>query len=111
MMTTVTLELPPDMGAELSERAVWRGQAITEYSLTLAEADWHGKSELSEAEREEEIAVIQQGLEELHAGNKGILLEEYRTAVIRHPLWRPLPAGHRRGSGSAGRIHGRGSCS
>ena len=79
---TVTLELPPDLEAELSERAALRGQAITDYFLTLAQADLYGEHDLSEAEREEEVAIIQQGLAELHAGDKGMLLEDYRAEVM-----------------------------
>ena len=79
---TVTLELPPDMEAELSERAAQRGQAITDYFLILAEADLSGEIEMSEAEQKEVAAIIEQGLAELHAGDKGMLLEDYRAEVM-----------------------------
>ncbi len=79
---TVTLELPPDLEVELSVRAAERGQAVPDYLLTLAEADVYGEIEMSEADRQEVIVIIQQELEGLHAGDKGILLEDYRAEVM-----------------------------
>ena len=64
---TVTLELSPDAEAGLRERAAKRGQSIAGYLLTLAE---------------ETIAVIEEGLADLHAGDKGVLLEDYRAEVM-----------------------------
>ncbi len=78
---TVTLNIPSDMEPLLQEKAAQRGQAIPDYLLTLTEAalyeDWQ-----SAEEREEEIAIIEQGLAELHAGDRGILLEDYRAEVM-----------------------------
>ncbi len=79
---TVTLELPPDLEPEIAARAAERGQAVPDYLLTLAEADVYGEIEMSEEEREEVIAIIQQELEGLHAGDKGMLLEDYRAEVM-----------------------------
>jgi hypothetical protein len=78
---TVTLNIPPDMEALLEEKAAQSGQAVPDYLLTLAEValydDW-----LSEEDRKEEIAIIQQGLADRRAGDKGMLLEDYRAEVM-----------------------------
>ena len=70
---TVTLEIPPEMEAQLCERAAKRGQSVTDYLMTLAESEDYFDISLSE----EEIASVEQGLAELHAGEKGISLEEF----------------------------------
>lgn len=88
---TVTLELPPEMEVQLSERAAIFGQALPDYLLTLAEADIQGGYELSE----EEITIINEGLAELHAGDKGISLEEFHAemmATIAHLKQKELEA-------------------
>lgn len=79
---TVTLELPPDMEAELSERAAQRGQAITDYFLTLAEEDLHGMTGMSAEEQEEVAAILEEELAGVHSGDKGMLLEDYRAEVM-----------------------------
>ncbi len=55
---TITLELPPDMESEIPAWAAERGQAVSHYLLTLAEADVYGEIEMSEAERQKETAPI-----------------------------------------------------
>ncbi len=79
---TVTLELPPDMEAELSERAAQRGQAITDYLLMLAEEDLHGEIRMSVEEQEEVAAVLQERIQDRLAGDKGILFEDYKAEVM-----------------------------
>lgn len=78
---TVTLNIPSDMEPLLQQKAAQSGQAVPDYLLTLAEAalydDWQ-----SEEDREAEIAVIKEGLAELHAGDRGMLLEDYRAEVM-----------------------------
>ena len=79
---TITLELPPDLEADLSERAAQRGQAITDYFLTLAEEDLYGMAEMSAEEQEEVAAILEEELAGVHSGDKGMLLEEYRAEVM-----------------------------
>ena len=82
---TITLEVPPEMEAQLCERAAKRGQTVTDYMMTLAESeDYFSIYEWeSEADHQEAIAVIEQELEDLHAGgDKGMLLEDYRAEVM-----------------------------
>lgn len=82
---TVTLEIPAEMETQLCERAAHRGQTVTDYLMSLAESedyfyiyDWE-----DEADHQEVIATIEQGLAELHAGDKGMLLEDYRAQVTK----------------------------
>ena len=79
---TVTLELPPDLEVELSERAAQRGQAIADYFLTLAEEDLYGLVEMSVKEQEEVAAVLHERMQDRLAGDKGILLEDYWVEVM-----------------------------
>lgn len=79
---TVTLELPPDLEAELSERAAQRGQAITDYFLTLAEEDLYGMTEMSAEEQEEVAAILEEEIAGVHSGDQGMLLEDYRAEVM-----------------------------
>ncbi len=79
---TVTLELPSDLESEISTRAAERGQAIPDYLLTLAEEDVYGEIEMSEAERQEEIALIRERIQDRLSGDKGILLEDYWAGVL-----------------------------
>jgi len=81
---TVTLEIPPEMEAQLCERATKRGQSVTDYLMTLAESedyfyiyDWE-----DEADHQDAIAVIEQRLADVEAGEKGILLEDYYAEVM-----------------------------
>ncbi len=70
---TVTLELPPDTEAGLRERAAQRGQSVTDYLLTLAE--WEPDIDLSLSA--EDVAIIEEGIAEFEAGDRGISLEEF----------------------------------
>lgn len=79
---TVTLELPPDLEAELSERAAQRGQAITDYFLTLAEEDLYSMTEMSAEEQEEVAAILEEEIAGVHSGDQGMLLEDYRAEVM-----------------------------
>ncbi len=88
---TVTLEIPPDMEAQLCDRAAKRGQTVTDYLMTLAESedyfyiyDWE-----DEADHQEEIAIIEQRLADVEAGDKGIMLEEYSALVMAKRATRP----------------------
>lgn len=75
---TITLELSPDAETSLRERAAKRGQSIVDYLLTLAE--WEDYTGLSLSE--ETIAVIEEGLTDLHAGDKGISMEEFHAEMM-----------------------------
>ena len=92
---TVTLELSPEAEADLRERAARRGQTVTDYLLTLArsedpaDAPWWE----DEADRADAIAIIRQGLADLHAGDKGMLLEDYRAQVLAEREARQRQAG------------------
>ena len=79
---TITLELPPDLEAELSERAAQRGQAMSDYFLTLAEEDLYGMAEMTAQEQEEVAAILEEELAGVHSGDQGILLEDYRAEVM-----------------------------
>ena len=81
-MMTVTLELPPDLEADLSKRAAQRGQALTDYFLTLAEEDLYEIAEMSAEEQEEVAALLHERIQSRLAGDKGILLEDYRADVL-----------------------------
>ena len=75
---TLTLELAPDAEQQLNERAARRGQSVADYLLTLAEAEDYNDTSLSE----EEIVIINEGLAELHAGDKGVSLEEFHAGMM-----------------------------
>ena len=79
---TVTLDIPPDMETLLQEKATQQGQGLPDYLLSLAEADLYEDDWQTDEDREEEIAIIHQGLADLHAGDKGMLLEDYRAEVM-----------------------------
>lgn len=79
---TITLELPPDLEAELSERAAQRGQVITDYFLTLAEEDIYGLAEMSAEDQEEVTVVLRERMQDRQDGEKGILLEDYWAGVL-----------------------------
>ena len=85
---TITLEIPAEMEVQLCDRAARRGQTVTDYLMSLAESedyftiyDWE-----DEADHQEAIAIIEQGLAELHAGDKGMLLEDYRAEVMKNSV-------------------------
>ena len=75
---TLTLELSPDAEADLRERAERRGQSVADYLLTLAE--WQDSEDWSLSE--ETIAVIEEGLADLHAGDKGMSMEEFQAEML-----------------------------
>ncbi len=75
---TVTLELSPDAEAGLRDRAALRGQSITDYLLTLAVSEDYADTSLSE----EEAVVINEGLAELAAGDKGISQDEFHSHMM-----------------------------
>lgn len=75
---TVTLKLSPEAETDLRERAEKRGQPVANYLLTLDE--WQDYSDLSLSE--ETIAVVEEGLADLHAGDKGISMEEFRAEMM-----------------------------
>lgn len=75
---TVTLELSPEAEADLRERAEKRGQSVADYLLTLDE--WQDYADLSLSE--ETIAVIEEGLADFHAGDRGLSMEEFRAEMM-----------------------------
>ena len=75
---TVTLEIPSEIEAVLSAKTEVQGLALPDYLLSLCEADADEDYSLSA----EDIESIQQGLEELHAGDKGISLEEVHSKMM-----------------------------
>ena len=79
---TITLELPPEMEADLSERAAERGQAIQDYFLTLAEEDLYGLMEMSPEEQQEVSAILEERIADRLAGDKGILFEDYKVGIL-----------------------------
>ncbi len=78
---TVTLTIPPDMQPLLEEKAAQRGQAVPDYLLTLAEADIYEDWQ-SEEDREEEIAILKERVQDRLSGEKGISLEDYWAGVM-----------------------------
>ncbi len=77
------------MEAELSERAAQRGQAITDYFLTLAEADLYGEPELSEQERKKRMLFFKSASRIACPGIKAFSLK-----IIGRGFWqsaRPAP--------------------
>jgi len=75
---TVTLKLSPEAEADLRARAEKRGQSVADYLLTLDE--WQDYADLSLSE--ETIAVIEEGLADLHAGDRGLSMEEFRAEMM-----------------------------
>ncbi len=78
---TVTLTIPADIQPLLEEKAAQRGQALPDYLLTLAEADIY-ESWQSEEDREEEVAILKERIQDRLSGEKGILLEDYWAGVM-----------------------------
>ena len=74
---TVTLELPPNMEVVLSAKAKLFGLALPDYLFSVLEAETDTEYSLTA----EEIASVQKGLAELHAGGKGIPLEDFRAEM------------------------------
>ena len=85
---TVSLDIPPALEPLLQENATLRGQALPDYILSLAEAGLHAGIELYDddwqtgEDREEEVAIVQERMADRVAGDKGILLEDYRAEVM-----------------------------
>ncbi len=75
---TLTLELSPDAEADLRERAEKRGQSVADYLLALAE--WADYADFSLSE--ETIAVIEEGIAEFRAGDRGISMEEFQADMM-----------------------------
>lgn len=82
---TLTLEIPPEIEGRLQERAIQNGQAVADYLLTLVEADVLEEIESAEptdqADFEEAAAAIREALADFDAGDRGMLLEDYRAQV------------------------------
>ena len=75
---TLTLELSPDAEADLRERAEKRGQSVADYLLTLAE--WQDYEDLSLSE--ETIAVIEEGIADFRASDRGVSMEEFQAEML-----------------------------
>lgn len=88
----VTLDIPPDTEARLREKATRHGQALPDYLLTLAESDVFEERDRTDAEDqadfEEATAAIREALADFDAGDRGILLEDYRAQIRAKPLAR-----------------------
>ncbi len=76
---TVTLEIPPEMEVVLTAKAELFGLALPDYLFSLLETNVDDEYSLTV----EEIASVQEGLAELHAGDKGMLLEDFRTEMTK----------------------------
>ena len=74
---TVTLEIPAEMEQVLSAKAKLFGLALPDYLFSVLEANTDDESSLTV----EEIASVQEGLAELHAGDNGMLLEDFRAEM------------------------------
>ncbi len=70
---TITLEIPAERESVLGVKAELFGLALPEYVYSLCEADTDDYYSLSV----EEIAVVQQELAEIEAGDRGISLEDF----------------------------------
>lgn len=84
---TVTLDIPPALEPLLQENASLRGQALPDYILSLTEAGLYAEATQEEdwqtdEDRAEEVAIIQERMADRIAGDKGILLEDYRAGVM-----------------------------
>jgi len=66
------------MESVLIAKADSHGLALPEYLFSLCEADGDEDYSLSA----EDIESIQQGLDEFHAGDKGISLEEFHAGMM-----------------------------
>lgn len=74
---TLTLELPLDVETRLQELSSLHGQPPAEYALHLLD-DWLREDE---QDLSESVAALRQGLADLEAGDRGVLLEDYRTQL------------------------------
>jgi len=75
---TVILDVPPALEPLLQERAARRGQSVADYLLTLAEWDDFADFSLSE----ETIAVIEEGVADFRAGDRGVSMEEFQAEMM-----------------------------
>ena len=75
---TVTLEIPAEIESVLSAKAELFGLALPEYIFSLCEAAADDYYSLSL----EEISTVQERIADREAGDKGILLEDWRTEVL-----------------------------
>ncbi len=80
---TVTLDIPQNMEAVLTEKAAQQGQTVNDYLLALVETGLYEEYEMSEQEREDEAVILQTRMQDRQSGDKGILLEDYWAGVIR----------------------------
>ena len=74
---TVTLEIPFEIEAVLDAKAKLFGLALPDYLLSVLEANVDEEYSMSV----EEIASVQQALAEGDAGDKGMLLEDFRAEM------------------------------
>lgn len=74
---TITLEIPPKIESVLSAKAKLFGSALPDYLYPLLETNTDDYSSLSVGE----ISSVQAGLAEIEAGDKGILLEEFKEEM------------------------------
>ena len=85
---TVTLNIPSALEPLFQEKATQRGQALPDYILSLAEAGLYAETDQDEddwqtdEDRAEEVAIVQERMADRIAGDKGILLEDYRAEVM-----------------------------
>jgi len=75
---TVTLDIPPALEPLLQERAARRGQSVADYLLTLAEWADYADFALSE----ETIAIIEEGVADFRAGDRGISMDEFQAEIM-----------------------------
>lgn len=82
---TVTLDISPDTEAQLREKAARHGQDLPDYFLMLAEADVEEDTDLTDINAQidlvETVIAVRAALADLDAGEKGMLLEDYRAEV------------------------------
>ncbi len=74
---TVTLEIHAEMEKVLSAKAKLFGLTLPDYLFSVLEANTDDEYSLTV----EEIVSVQEGLAELHAGDKGMLLEDFRAEM------------------------------
>lgn len=71
------LNLTPEVEAHLHEMASQHGQKPEEYTLSLLD-EWVRQDE---REFTEAVSAIREGLADLEAGDRGMLLEDYRSQL------------------------------
>lgn len=75
---TLMLNLSPETEARLHEMASRHGQKPEEYALSLLDK-WLREDEQGFAEA---VAAVHEGLTDLEAGDRGMLLEDYRAEIV-----------------------------